>query len=225
MDVIERTYKFLYSFVKSLRRNVKMENKKEDRRIRHTKERLRNALVDLLKKENINKLTVTKICNKADVNRGTFYSYFSDVYDLLEYTENEMFESVIKLYRVSVESGELKKMYTDIFKGIENNIDITRALFGENIEGRYLKKIINRLHDGQIKKWKADFPELDSAVLETMYNFVVMGTINAVTEWVHSDNRMPPEKFAEVLVGLNKGCRLAAENAEKKETFKNKKSL
>lgn len=202
-----------------------MENKKEDRRIRHTKERLRNALVDLLKTENINKLTVTKICNKADVNRGTFYSYFNDVYDLLEYTENEMFESVIELYRVSAESDDLKKLYTNIFKGIEDHIEITRALFGENIEGRYLKKIVDRLHDGQLKKWKEDFPELDSAFLETMYNFVVMGTISSVTNWVHSDTRMPPEKFAEILVELNRSCRIAAENAEKNRGFQNQKPL
>lgn len=202
-----------------------MENKKEYRRIRHTKERLRNALVDLLKTENINKLTVTKICNKADVNRGTFYSYFNDVYDLLEYTENEMFESVIELYRVSAESDDLKKLYTNIFKGIEDHIEITRALFGENIEGRYLKKIVDRLHDGQLKKWKEDFPELDSAFLETMYNFVVMGTISSVTNWVHSDTRMPPEKFAEILVELNRSCPIAAENAEKNRGFQNQKPL
>ncbi len=193
-----------------------MNNKKEDRRVRHTKERLRNALVELLKTEKINKLTVTKVCAKADVNRGTFYTYFNDVYDLLEYTENEKFEKIVNLYNVSGKN-ETRKIYADIFRGIENHIDITRALFGENIEGRYLKKIVDRLHDVQIEKWNKEFPKLSSQALEIMYNYVVMGTISAVTNWIHNDNRMSPEKLADFLVELNQSCHAAAKNEERRE--------
>lgn len=63
----------------------------EDRRIRKTKEALKNSLFSLLEEKPIGKITVKEVVDKADINRSTFYHYFYDVRDMLEKLENEVY--------------------------------------------------------------------------------------------------------------------------------------
>ena len=56
-----------------------------DRRINKTIMAIDNAFIDLLKKYNFEKITVKMICEKADIERRTFYLHFQNKYDLLKY--------------------------------------------------------------------------------------------------------------------------------------------
>ena len=55
--------------------------KKEDRRVRRTKKLLTQALTELMQQKQIKDITVTELTEKADMNRGTFYLYYRDVFD------------------------------------------------------------------------------------------------------------------------------------------------
>ena len=50
--------------------------------------------MELLNKKEINKITVSEICKKADINRATFYRYYLDQYDLLDKIENEFLQDL-----------------------------------------------------------------------------------------------------------------------------------
>ena len=56
--------------------------KKEDRRVRYTKQAIRDGFLRLLAEKPIEKISVTEICREADINRGTFYAHYSDPYVL-----------------------------------------------------------------------------------------------------------------------------------------------
>ena len=68
-----------------------VEVKKEDRRVRKTKRLLRSALTDLLKEKPIQEIKVREIADMVDINRGTFYQHYRDVYDMLNSIEDEIF--------------------------------------------------------------------------------------------------------------------------------------
>ena len=69
-----------------------MENSNLDRRTKYSLRVIRAALFELLETRSLDAVTVTDICAKADVNRGTFYKYYRDVYDLFEKTEDEFID-------------------------------------------------------------------------------------------------------------------------------------
>ena len=69
----------------------KMNN--NDRRVKRTKKALYDALLILLKDKTINEITVTELTTKADVNRATFYFYYTDLIDMLQQIQNEAFEA------------------------------------------------------------------------------------------------------------------------------------
>ena len=60
--------------------------KKNDSKYFYTAELMNQALLELLKKKDIDFITVTEITKKAGVNRSTFYLHYENVYELLEET-------------------------------------------------------------------------------------------------------------------------------------------
>ena len=68
--------------------------KKEDRRVRRTKKMLTQALTKLMQEKQVKDMTVKELTELADMNRGTFYLYYKDVYDMLERLEDNLFASL-----------------------------------------------------------------------------------------------------------------------------------
>ncbi len=59
------------------------EEKKTDLRVIKTKKILFSSLMDLLEEKSIDSITVREICQRAMINRMTFYKHYSDKYALL----------------------------------------------------------------------------------------------------------------------------------------------
>ena len=78
-----------------------MERKEDDRRVRKTKARLREALVELLREKRVEEITVTELTRRADVNRGTFYCHYRDVHQMVEQLEERL-----RTYRQAIASGD-----------------------------------------------------------------------------------------------------------------------
>lgn len=54
-----------------------------DRRTRYTRMFIREAFYELLREKGFAKLTVSDLCKRAQINRGTFYLHYEDKYVLL----------------------------------------------------------------------------------------------------------------------------------------------
>lgn len=64
--------------------------KRERRDVIRSKEAIKQAFVKLCINQKINKITVTKILEEANVSRGTFYAHFQDIYDVKEQVEEDL---------------------------------------------------------------------------------------------------------------------------------------
>lgn len=62
---------------------------KEDRRTRYTKDLIKDTLLELMHKKPFDKITVTELCRKAEINRGTFYLHYVDIYGVLDELEED----------------------------------------------------------------------------------------------------------------------------------------
>ena len=57
---------------------------KTDRRTRYTRQTIKGILLEELKTKPYSKITVTELCKKAEINRGTFYLHYCDIDDVLD---------------------------------------------------------------------------------------------------------------------------------------------
>ena len=68
-----------------------------------TKELIYKTFLELLRQKPFDKITVRDIVEKANVNRNTFYYYYSDMYEMLEeiftVTESQIVETHSKGFR------------------------------------------------------------------------------------------------------------------------------
>lgn len=55
---------------------------------------IKEALADLLLEKPLDKITVTDIVNRAEINRGTFYAHYSDISDVLNHLIQETFSRI-----------------------------------------------------------------------------------------------------------------------------------
>src|SRR5271166_2060458 len=67
-------------------------SRKPDRRVRHTRDALGDALVKLMHEKPFEEITVQHILDGAGVSRSAFYTHFSDKNDLFLSDAEEFFE-------------------------------------------------------------------------------------------------------------------------------------
>ena len=84
-----------------------------DRRVKRTKKALRDALLSLLEKKPITEISVTELTTLADVNRATFYFYYTDLLDMLQQIQNEAYQSFKEVISESTPSITTIEGFTD----------------------------------------------------------------------------------------------------------------
>lgn len=76
-------------------------NKKNNQRYHDTEILMEHAMLEIMKTTPFSKITVKKICEKAQVNRSTFYAHFLDIYDMLEKMESELSKDLLKRFNTN----------------------------------------------------------------------------------------------------------------------------
>ena len=112
---------------------------KTDARVRYTLMKLKESFLVLLEKKPINKITVKEVCELSELNRATFYTHFTDCYDLLENIENELIDDFKKSLQY-VNSFDVTHLVSAIYEMIERNENVCRVLVFENANASVIKK-------------------------------------------------------------------------------------
>ena len=128
---------------------------KSDARVRYTLNVLKKSFLGLLEEKPVNKITVKEVCERAELNRATFYAHFSDCYDLLESIENDLISDFSASLKY-VSSIDVTRLIDAIYDMIERNSDVCRLLVFNNTNGSVIRKMIDLAHDSSIEAWKRD---------------------------------------------------------------------
>ena len=89
-------------------------NKRLDRRKQYTRMVLKESLMDLMKEKPISSVTVKELCERADINRSTFYTHYADQFALVEQIEDELIQDLEKyLNTVNFDTEEETKEMTE----------------------------------------------------------------------------------------------------------------
>nr|WP_054661170.1 TetR/AcrR family transcriptional regulator [Secundilactobacillus kimchicus] len=70
-----------------------------------TEIRIKKAFIDSINDHGLNRLTVTTLIKRAQINRSTFYSHYLDKYDLTEKLEKKLLDDFAALMEHRLEDS------------------------------------------------------------------------------------------------------------------------
>ncbi|WP_270659944.1 TetR family transcriptional regulator [Enterococcus thailandicus] len=107
-----------------------------DRRVRKTQTAIQTAFFQLLKKQDIERVKVSEICELADINRGTFYLNYLDKYDLLEKMIQQSIQKLVTYCQT--ETAETDNLLIKTFQFIVENQETYRMLIASDKQGLFI---------------------------------------------------------------------------------------
>ncbi len=174
-----------------------------DRRVRKTRAALKSSLTTLLQKKNVKDISVKELTDLADVNRGTFYLHYKDVFDLLEQSENDLLN---ELHHVADEiSAETVRsnptlFFEKVYTLCSENADLVRILLGENGDIRFLNHIRNFLREKCLNDWHSLLHQVDLEKFDAYYSFLVGGCCSLLQYWFATDMKQTPQELSKITV-------------------------
>lgn len=169
-----------------------------DRRVKRTKKALRDALLSLLEKKPITEISVTELTTLADVNRATFYFYYTDLLDMLQQIQNEAYQSFKEVLSESTPSITTIEGFTDYAETLLNYCKDHEALVKfiiKNDTNNQLYKQIQTLMLNNIPNSKEVFDVNNPARYST--NYILNAMVGIMIDWMDEGMKIPPHELAE----------------------------
>ncbi len=172
-----------------------------DARVRLTKKMIKSTFLDLLKTKVIGDVTVREICNRAEVNRTTFYKYYDNAYDLLDKIELEVMDDLQKKIN-EMPSDDLKGLFRVILEDILENKDVYLVLFSGNGDDLFKERLFRYCYDNNIQLIRKFFPDLSNKQQEWLYYFIAEGCIGVMHKWIEGGMKEEPQEVTDYIVAL-----------------------
>ena len=180
-----------------------MNGKTEDRRIRKTKQALKNSLAALLEKKDIRDISVQELASHADLNRTTFYLHYKDIYDLQQQIENEAagkINAILEEYVPLKGHEQIYLMLTKFLTCIKEDVDLHHIILGKNKNQVFLREICRSLETHCVKAWTEAFNiHGQEEQLDYFGGYIIQGYMAVVVKWVEFGMKESPEQMAKMM--------------------------
>lgn len=170
-----------------------------DRRIKYTRNIIETTFIDLLKEKEISKITVSEVCNIADVNRATFYRYYLDLNDLLYQIEEKFIKDLVDKLEES-KTDNINENLLNLLKVLENNKKLVSIIFTPNPTNEgFLQKLVSIIRNVCKTKWTETLPSITKDEIEYGFTFIFSGSYGIVRLWIKNNFNMPVEELASTI--------------------------
>ena len=165
-------------------------------------EKTRQAFIDifceLYSQKPIEKISIQEIANKSGYNRSTFYQYFTDIYELLDYAETDLL-NYIKEELAKEKNPTVQNMLHCFEK--ENHMSALHALFGDYGSVHFLERIKKEI---PVDQWASKIPK-DTAATPYLVEFYISTTLSLLRLWFRRQNDLPRDELFELIHNLYTG--------------------
>lgn len=162
--------------------------KKEYRSAVRSRKMIRQAFFELLKEKNFEKITVTDVVKKADVNRSTFYAHYPDVMGVVEEIQMEILDYTQQF----MDNLDFKDFYEnpkphlqEIVKLVAENNELYRLLMTSAMAAKQLDQLKYIIIDRTIETLDVRDRFESKFELEFATRFFMGGIVDVYTQWLN----------------------------------------
>ena len=106
-----------------------------DLRVMKTKKNIREAFLELRKKHSLDEIKVNALCEKAMVNKTTFYNHYQDIYELSEELETEVLDDFFANFKdIDLMLTDANRFISGMHTALEAQNDMLRILFMDKLD-------------------------------------------------------------------------------------------
>ena len=169
-----------------------------DRRVIRTKKAIKSAFARLLTEKDINDITISDIAAVADINRKTFYNYYSGVHEVIDEIENDIISHVDEAltdidFKSSLESPY--RIFEKLTAIINTDMDFFGYLLSMNSNVSLSSKIVELL-TMKVRALLKRTIEIEDDRLDLMLVFMISGMVAVYKQWFNSDRSEPVEELS-----------------------------
>ena len=153
-------------------------------------EKIEKTFLQLIQKKNIEDISVSTICELANLNRSTFYANYIDIYDLAIKVQENM-EVEFANFQLSNNSKQDPSGYLNMFKHIKDNQIFFKTYFkleeiSKNTPTQYRIELAERYYDNKFIDYHIEF---------------FRAGLNAVIKkWINGGCKETPEEINEIII-------------------------
>ena len=179
---------------------------KNDQRTRLTKMLIRKALTSLLSEKPLQSISVKELCDRAGINRGTFYTHYTDIYDLMEQIEEEMMRDFLSamepILTSDSENATPLKITAGIFNCLKENADLCTVTLGPYGDRKFAARLLELGRQNCMESYTRFFAKASAKKIEYYYAFVSSGCIGLLEQWLNDGMTASAEEMAQVAEGI-----------------------
>ena len=164
-------------------------NKPNNKKRKKSQEQIEKIFLQLIQKKNIDEISVSTICDKANLNRSTFYSNYIDIYDLAEKIKQQM-EIEFAQFQLSNNAKQDENGYLSMFKYIKDNQIFFKTYFkleeiSKSLPTQYRVELAEKYYDNKFIDYHIEF---------------FRAGLNAIIKkWLNNGCKETPEEINEII--------------------------
>lgn len=174
----------------------------ESRRTRYTRLAMQDALVELLQDQPLGSITVKALCERADVNRSTFYAHYTSIEDLLHDIEDETMAWVtaaLDQLLAQPDSAGIEHVIERICQYIADNRKHLQVLMSPKADIGFQQQLLGLIYSRQTVAEQLQPAANDPVEAQMRMRFAVSGSIGLLQYWLATDLAASPVDPAALL--------------------------
>ena len=162
-----------------------------DKRTVKTKRAIHAAMTKLLAAKPIEEITVTELAETAEINRKTFYNYYSSVNMVAEEMEDEIvarFDETLR--RIDFDSliKDPRTTFNTLARLITSDLDFYGSILMNRSQDSFLQKIISSLKERVMTLYSSRISP-DNELEEYVLEYIVAGMVSVYQRWFEELSR------------------------------------
>ena len=174
--------------------------KQTDARVRYTKWIIEKSFLSLLREKPCARITVTELCQRAEINRATFYKHYLDIPDLLEKLESELFDTIRSVFSESPIPYETFMLR--LLNYLRENSEKVSLLSSEHGLPGFLSRAFALCAEYGYPLFTERLAAMDEPLRLLIYGYITQGTGGLLSTWIRSGMRQSPEELNALLLSL-----------------------
>lgn len=171
-----------------------------DRRVRKTKKALREGLAELMLEKELRNITVRELSDKVDIHRATFYTHYTDIYDLYAKLEDSVVDEIGAII-VSDATHTYKELFKALVDYVYDNTKTCRMFLDTHGNDSFRDRISELLEQWYYDIWKYETGQNEvTEEWRFLARYHIQGCIAIINRWAENDFDYPKDKVAELII-------------------------